>query len=57
MRLEAERLSSASFGVTLLHCIGRVYSRQADMYLGGLIGKLRIEPALLHSCGGVGEQT
>jgi hypothetical protein len=39
MRGEAERLSGASFGVTLLHCIGRVYSRQADIYLGGLLGE------------------
>ncbi|WIA18209.1 hypothetical protein OEZ85_009681 [Tetradesmus obliquus] len=38
MQAEAERLSAASFGVTLLHCIGRVYSRQADIYLGGLLG-------------------
>lgn len=40
MQAEAERLSAASFGVTLLHCIGRVYSRQADIYLGGLLGEL-----------------
>jgi hypothetical protein len=39
MHCEAERLAGASFGVTLLHCIGRVYSRQAEIYLGGLLGK------------------
>ncbi|KAF6258756.1 hypothetical protein COO60DRAFT_1701147 [Scenedesmus sp. NREL 46B-D3] len=38
MRLEAERLAAASFGLTLLHCIGHVYSRQADIYLGGVVG-------------------
>jgi hypothetical protein len=38
MQLEAQRLSAASFGVTLLQCIGRVYSRQADIFLGGLLG-------------------
>jgi hypothetical protein len=41
MRCEAERLACASFGVTLLHCIGRVYSRQADIFLGGLLGERR----------------
>ena len=33
--LEAARLVTASFGETMLHCIGHVYSSQADMYLGG----------------------
>jgi hypothetical protein len=33
--LEAARLANASFGETMLHCIGRVYRSQADMYLGG----------------------
>lgn len=38
MQQEAERLASASFGVNLLHCLGAVYSMQADIYLGGLLG-------------------
>jgi hypothetical protein len=36
-RAEAARLADASFGDTLLHCIGQVYASQADIYLGGLL--------------------
>lgn len=35
-RLEAQRLVRASFGETMLHCVGKVYEIQADIYLGGL---------------------
>ncbi|GBF89781.1 hypothetical protein Rsub_02951 [Raphidocelis subcapitata] len=35
-RAEAVRLADASFGDTLLHCIGQVYKSQADIYLGGV---------------------
>lgn len=38
MAAEVRRLSAASFGVTLLRCIGSVYTAHADMALGGLLG-------------------
>ncbi|KIY99358.1 hypothetical protein MNEG_8600 [Monoraphidium neglectum] len=36
-RCEAARLAEASFGDTLLHCIGQVYSMQSDIFLGGVL--------------------
>lgn len=36
MKLEAQRMVSASFGETMLHACGKVYSMQADIALGGL---------------------
>lgn len=37
MAAEARELVEEPFGRTQLHCIGRMYGTQADIYLGGLL--------------------